>query len=147
MPRASFAVVDFPERIALSDPSGTREMITEAVERREFGRYLLPLWNKPLDEIGPYFLEVDFSATGRSMGEYFTANLDPSEGNLRRLDADSLDTLFPDCGLRVVESTVSEREADGDLPSKGEIWKPLMIALLVLVGLELLLSWKFGDYA
>ncbi len=29
---------------------------------------------------------------------------------------------------------------------KGEIWKPLLIALLVLAGLELLLSWKFGDY-
>jgi hypothetical protein len=139
-------VVDFPERIALLDPTGTREVISESVDRREFGRYILPLWNTPLDEIGPYFLEVDFSATGRSMGEFYTANLDTSEGNLRRLDGENLDTLFPDCGLKVIDSVVSESGGEEESPGKGEIWKPLLIALLVLAGLELLLSWKFGDY-
>jgi hypothetical protein len=139
-------VVDFPERIALLDPTGSRETITEAVDRRELGRYILPLWNAPLDDIGPYFLEVDFSATGRSMGEYYTVNLDPAEGNLRRLDEDGLDTLFPDCGLKVIDSAVAEDEGTEEGAGKGEIWKPLLIALLVLAGLELLLSWKFGDY-
>jgi hypothetical protein len=140
------SVVEFPERIAILDPAGTREVIAEPAERREFGRYVLPLSNAPLDEPGPYVLELDLPASGRNISEIFAANLDPSEGNLRRLDPGAIDELFPECGLQVIESAVAEREIEPGGASKGEIWKPLLIGLLVLAALELLLSWKFGDY-
>lgn len=140
-------VADFPERIALVDPSGSREAIMEAVEKRVFGRYLLPLSNAPLSDVGPYLLEVDFNLSDRNVREFYTANVDPAEGNLTRFDPDSLDALFPGCDLRVIEAAV-ETGTDGEEDAgQGEFWKPLLMALIALVGLELVLSWRFGSYS
>jgi hypothetical protein len=142
----SRSVVDLPEKITLLDPSGFREEITEQVEQRAFGRYVLPLSNRPLEQAGPYHLEVDFSLTGERVKECYSANVDPLEGNLKRFDEAQLVSLFPDAGLRVVDSAVLDEKGYDEDAGKGEFWKPLLILLLILVGLELMLSWKFGNY-
>ncbi|MHC4943546.1 MAG: BatA domain-containing protein [Planctomycetota bacterium] len=142
----SRSVVDLPETISLLDPSGFREEITEQVERRALGRYVLPLSNRALDQAGPYYLEVDFSLTGDRVKECYTANVDPLEGNLKRFDEAQLVSLFPDADLRVVDSALLDEKGYDEDAGKGEFWKPLLILLLILVGLELMLSWKFGNY-
>jgi hypothetical protein len=138
---------EFPETIALTDPAGYREVINEPVERREHGRYLLPLANRPLEEPGPYFLEVEVSLSGRSAAEFYAANVTAGEGNMKRFDSEGLATLFPGAEAAIVDSAVLDSDAGDAEGGKGEFWQTLLMALLALVGLELILSWKFGNYA
>ncbi|MBU0755920.1 MAG: hypothetical protein KJ645_12325, partial [Planctomycetes bacterium] len=142
----SRSVPAFPETIALLHPSGYREEITDRVEQRSRDRYVLPLSNHPLEEPGPYQLEVDFSLSGQEVREVYTANIDPDEGDLRRFDEGQLQRLFPDAAIRVVDSAVFDDPSFEQGGGKGEFWKPLLIALLALIALESLLSWKFGNY-
>ena len=140
------SVVEFPERVAVTGPDGSTQTVAEAVERREFGRYVLPLSNFPLDRAGPTLLEVDSSVSGKSLREVYAANVDPLEGDLERADANLLAALFPGVKLSVVDSAVTGGErADG--AANGEFWKQILWALLALTALELFLSWKFGDYS
>lgn len=141
------SIPQFPEKIALTDPTGYREVINEPVERREHGRYLLPLANRPLDEPGPYFLEVEVSLSGRSAAEFYTANVAADEGNMKRFDSEGLAALFPGVETTIVDSAMLDRDGDDTQRGKGEFWQTLLMALLALVGLELILSWKFGNYA
>jgi hypothetical protein len=90
---------------------------------------------------------VDFSLSGRNLREYYSVNVDPLEGNLRRLDLQDLEDLFPGSELRVMDSAVADQEESAADAGKGEIWQSLLILLLLLVGLELVLSWKFGNYS
>lgn len=139
-------IIEFPDRIALIDPSGYREEINEAIDSQVFGKYVLPLKNHPLDIPGPYSLEVDITLSGRNVRECYVANIDPFEGNLRRFDTDGLAGFFPAVELSVLDSAVLEQQEFDDSIGKGEFWQVLLMALLAMVALELFLSWKFGNY-
>ncbi len=140
-------VAEFPERIVLAGPSGDRTVVTEEVGRAAGDRYKLPLSNMPLDAAGPYLLQVDFSLSGNNLRECYTANVDPAESDLTRLEDGGLESLFPGSGPKVIGSPVKLTTESKQGVGKGELWPTLLILLLVLAGLELVLSWKFGNYA
>jgi len=137
---------DFPEAISITWPDGSKQLISDPVEERIFDRYILPLSNYRLDEMGAFRLEVDFSQASRNIYEYYTANIDPKEGDMRRFDPETLDNIFPDCDLKVLFSAVTEDFEEDQNTGKGEMWRSLLMALVLLIGLESFLSWKFGNY-
>jgi len=139
------SVAEFPDRIALTGPDGAERLIAEPVERREFGRHILPLANHPLDRAGPYTLEVDSSLSGERLRETYAANVDPLEGDLERIDGAALARMFPGVEMARAEQALAAGDDDG-AAAGGELWKTALWILLALVGLELILSWKFGDY-
>ena len=64
----------------------------------------------------------------------------------QKIDASRLERLFPGIGLTVAEEAVAADEGPREAAG-GELWKALLWGLLGLVALELILSWKFGDYS
>jgi len=138
-------VTEFPDRIALTTPGDSENVIAERVENSQYGRFVLPLQNNPLERAGSYVLEVDSSVSGKRLRECYSANVDYLEGDLRKMDESSLLRIYP--GVTVGDGEgVGESEEEGD-SSGGELWKTVLWALLGLVALELILSWKFGDYS
>lgn len=76
----------------------------------------------------------------------FCANLDPDEGDLRRIPEDEIRARFPEFRFRWVREYT--READShEAPREGEIWKYLLMAVLALLFVEGFLAQFFGDYA
>ncbi len=139
------SVVEFPDRIALAGPGGEVRTVSEPVERKEFGRYLLPLGHLPLDRPGAYTLNVDSSVSGKRLRDCYTANVDPMEGDLNKADPSVLQGLFP--GVEILRSDgVPDDEEENHGGGGGDLWKTLLWAVLGFVAIELFLSWKFGDY-
>jgi len=71
------------------------------------------------------------------------ANLDATEGDLRRIPATDLDRLFRDTSLRVAS------ESDAVAPQRGqdrdsELSRSLLGGVAILLVAELLLAWRFG---
>jgi len=143
----SRSVAEFPERIVLTVPGGAEQIVSEPVERRRYGRYVLPLEHYPLERAGSYWIDVDSSVSGQRLHESFSANVDSLEGDLEKVNAFELERIFPGVNLEWVDDAIVEHESDHPSSGGGEIWKSLLWILLVLVGLELILSWKFGDYS
>jgi len=137
-------VSEFPDRIVLTTPGDNENVIAEAVEESRYGRFVLPLQNAPLDRAGTYVLEVDSSVSGKRMRECYSANVNTLEGDLQKIDAPTLTRTYP--GIAVGAGAAAD-ESGGDAGGAGgELWKAALWALLALVALELILSWKFGDY-
>ena len=137
-------VSEFPDRIALTTPGDNENVIAEAVEDSRYGRFVLPLQNHPLARAGSYVLEVDSSVSGKRMRECYSANVNTLEGDLQEIDVPTLTRTYP--GITVGDGdTTGDGDEDPD-GAGGELWKTALWALLALVALELILSWKFGDY-
>lgn len=138
-------VPEFPDRIALTTPGDNENVISETVENTQYGRFVLPLQNYPLDRAGAYLLEVDSSVSGERLREFYSANVNYLEGDLQKIELSTLTELYP--GVIVGDGEIAEGGDDQPDKAGGELWKTALWALLALVALELILSWKFGDYS
>jgi hypothetical protein len=78
----------------------------------------------------------------------FAANTDPAESDLTKLDAAVLGELLP--GWKFIYVHPSDwRELTRDAASvgrRGELHRPMLYALLVLLLVESILAWKFGHH-
>ncbi len=78
----------------------------------------------------------------------FAANTDPAESDLTRLDEAVLGELLPGWKFMYVH-TSDWKDLTGDAASvgrRGELHRPMLYALLVLLLVESILAWKFGHY-
>ncbi len=141
------ALPEFPGRIAVTFPGGEVREVTETVEQKRYGRFVLPLSNHPLDRAGVYHLDVASSVSGQVLHERYAANVDPREGDLEQFDKATLERLFPGVKIDVTDDAVPETGDEEKEAGGADLWRVMLWALLVLVALELFLSWKFGDYA
>lgn len=141
------AVPEFPGRVTITLPGGEARDVTETVEQRRFGRFVLPLSNHPLDRAGVYQLDVASSVSGRTLRERYAANVDPREGDLEKFDKATLSRLFPGVVISVTGDVVPDKGEEEKESGGADLWRTVLWILLVLVALELILSWKFGDYA
>jgi hypothetical protein len=101
-------------------------------------------------------LRLEFEQTGRS-GFYalrlrrhdgsvetdrVAANVEPTEGDLRPADRDALRRETSDARIAWLEGRdYLARGADG---ARTELWRTLLIALVLVLGVESLLAWWFG---
>lgn len=72
----------------------------------------------------------------------FGSNIDPREGNLKRINADSFRSRVSEVGVEVVRG--EEILSRGDDGSRTEFWRRVLLALVLVLCAEQLLAWWFG---
>ena len=81
---------------------------------------------------------------GRTVVEYFAANIDIAKSNLEREDADEFRVRLSEMGIAHTRSAediwqlASENQAD--------LWRIVLIMLASVMALESFLGWKFGHH-
>ncbi len=109
------------------------------------GLYRLPPFSETKAP-GLYALDVQFGGDDPPLRELFAVNVDPRESDLSFLDAEQVRSLYERVAIvsygREVAADVREQQPE----RHGEIWKRLLLILLVFVLLETALAWRFGSY-
>lgn len=72
----------------------------------------------------------------------FAANVDPSEGNLKRVDLAQFKKDLGDARVTIVSG--KDAAVQGSQGTQNEIWKALLMALVIVLGAEQVLGWFFG---
>jgi len=91
-----------------------------------------------------------YTLLGGSQERFFTVNPDPVEGDLRKMNSDELKQFIPSVEIILSEDALKDITSAGFMADKATsestspIWKYLIYILLVSVGLEMLLAWRFG---
>jgi hypothetical protein len=97
------------------------------------------------DLSGPYQVRI---GPPLSLDAPFAANTDPAESDLAKLDQPTLASLIPNWSFIYVDGS-DWKGLMGDAASvgrKGELHRPLLYAVLVLLLVESFLAWKFGHH-
>ncbi len=81
---------------------------------------------------------------GEAFERLYAFNIDPSEGDLERVDLERLRAAAP--GARI-ERGSEEAAVGGDDADRAEFWRTLVIALVAIAALETVLAWRFGHHA
>ncbi len=137
----------YSEDITVSLPGGGRTALEPPRDLGE-GRFQA-VWG-PLSEPGPYTLAIRKGAgeAGYALKDVFAANVDPAEGDLRRVSEEFVEGLVPP-GL--LEKFAFDRERyekrEAEAPGGAEVWRPLLFALVGVLVLETILAQRFGDYS
>jgi hypothetical protein len=85
---------------------------------------------------------------GRNGGvviEHHVAFAPPEEGDLRHADEATLRALLEDVEFRYVTS-LQELALQDETTDRGELWRAIAVALLVLLLAESLMAWRFGHH-
>ena len=93
------------------------------------------------DDVGFYRLELT-THTGMKEEMLFAANIDPTEGDLHRVDQITLARQFASANVQFVQGQIPlTPRAD---PARTELWRAVLIAIVVVLCLEQLLAWTIG---
>jgi von Willebrand factor type A domain/Aerotolerance regulator N-terminal len=76
----------------------------------------------------------------------FTANTDPAESNLAKLDRASLSELLPGWNFAYLTNTQELKKDASSVGRRGELHRPLLFGVLILLLLESFLAWRFGHH-
>jgi len=90
---------------------------------------------------GLYNLELT-RRDGQTESLLFAANIDPTEGELKRVDESELRRLLGDARVQLARGKVSL--SIGATGSRAEVWEALLIGLAVVLCTEQCLAWAFG---
>ncbi|MBI5779677.1 MAG: BatA domain-containing protein [Planctomycetes bacterium] len=97
-----------------------------------------------------------YTLSGGSQGFFFAVNPNPVEGDLRKITLEELKAFIPSVEIFPAEGldfrdngvypvgTIGLPLKDSSDLSTSQLWKYLLYILLVSVGLEMLLAWRFG---
>jgi hypothetical protein len=80
--------------------------------------------------------------TGSEDHVLFAANVDPSEGDLKRVDRTAMEKELAETNVRIIDAAASGSLADAGATT--EIWWYLLWAVVAVLGGEQLLGWFFG---
>jgi hypothetical protein len=95
------------------------------------------LTTPPLTRAGLYRLAV---GNPEEVLERFAANPDPAESDLTRLESAELKQGLPGLDLEVVKAGAQVAKPGGT----RELWRPLLMAVGIILALESFLAWRFG---
>jgi hypothetical protein len=95
------------------------------------------------DLSGPYQVRVGPPVGLESL---FAANPDPAESNLAKLDQAALAELIPGWNFIYVSDWNNLHQDAGSVGRRGELHRPLLYGVLILLLVESILAWKFGHY-
>jgi hypothetical protein len=82
---------------------------------------------------------------GEAFERLYATNLDPTEGDLERVDLERLRAAAP--GARIERGTEAGAALGGEDADRSEFWRSLVVALVAVAALETLLAWRFGHHA
>jgi hypothetical protein len=119
----------FPRNVVLVRPDGARRSLDGEATSLSGGRWKLPaVQSKDTEAAGVYRIEMD---GGKPIS--FAVDVDPLEGDLERIGAADLHALHP--ALAPVDQDAAE-DGIGAPQRHGELWRPIAIAVLVILILE-----------
>jgi len=81
---------------------------------------------------------------GEAFERLYAFNLDPSEGDLARVDLEKLRAAAP--GARIERGT-EEAAVGAEEEDRSEFWRALVVALILVAAVETVLAWRFGHHA
>ena len=98
-------------------------------------------------ERGYYNVEVKGTGgdTAKSAAGAFAVNLDPSESRFARIDPGALREALPGVELTVVDASAEARQAQGKIGEEREVWRPMVLGLFAIIGVEFLLATLGGQ--
>ena len=76
----------------------------------------------------------------------FAANTDPAESDLAKLDKTRLTEILPGWHFQYLLNSKELARDASSVGKKGELHRPLLYGLLILLLLESILAWKFGHH-
>jgi hypothetical protein len=119
---------------------GDRKLSVQAthIEGAEDSRWLLEQKTTPKQGFYEFTLANKDATKSQVL---FAANVDPSEGDLRRANTDEMAKELKDAGVTFVEGSST---AIGGIGAQMEIWKYLLWTLVGLLLGEQVLGWFFG---
>ena len=74
----------------------------------------------------------------------FAANTDPAESDLAKLDRTALKELLPSWNFQYLTNSKELTEDASSVGRRGELHRPLLYGVLILLLVESILAWKFG---
>jgi hypothetical protein len=74
----------------------------------------------------------------------FAANTDPAESDLAKLDRAALKELLPSWNFQYLTNSKALTEDASSVGRRGELHRPLLHGVLILLLVESILAWKFG---
>jgi hypothetical protein len=92
---------------------------------------------------GPYQVRI---GPPLALESSFTANTDPAESDLSKLDRAGLAELFPGWNFLYLTNTQELKKDASSVARRGELHRPLLFGVLLLLLLESFLAWKFGHH-
>lgn len=98
-------------------------------------------------ETGFYTLEVK---GGRAEQPHtgllsFAVNLAPGESNFMQLTEPQVAEMLPSAELTSVDASAEAQQLHGSIGDEREIWRPLILLTLIVIGVEFILSTLSGD--
>lgn len=87
----------------------------------------------------------DLKLTRRDGGQdslLFAANVDPSEGNLKRVDREAMERELVGTGVQII--TAAQAQSLANIGTQTEVWWYLLWGLVGVLSTEQLLGWLFG---
>ena len=76
----------------------------------------------------------------------FAANTNPAESDLTKLDRAALAEILPGWNFQYLTNSRELAEDASSVGRRGELHRPLLYGLLILLLLESILAWKFGHH-
>ena len=77
---------------------------------------------------------------------FFSANPDPAESDLTKLDRSALEQKLPGWRFDVLTNGPELSQSAAAVSRRGELHRPLLFGALALLLLESFLAWKFGHH-
>jgi von Willebrand factor type A domain/Aerotolerance regulator N-terminal len=74
----------------------------------------------------------------------FAANTDPAESDLAKLDRTALKELLPSWNFQYLTNSKELTEDASSVGRRGELHRPMLYGVLILLLVESILAWKFG---
>jgi hypothetical protein len=137
----------YAEDISVTLPAGGRVALEPP---REIGEGQFEAVFGPLAEPGPYELQFRKGGVGDDLGhrDLFCANVDPAEGDLTPVTEEFVAGIVPpEMQGKFTLSRETYKKPTAATPGGSEIWRALLIALVVVLAVETILAQRFGDYS
>jgi hypothetical protein len=95
------------------------------------------------DLSGPYQVRI---GPPLSLDSSFAANTDPAESDLSKLDRAGLAEVLPGWNFQYLTNSKELTEDASGVGRRGELHRPFLYGVLLLLLLESVLAWKFGHH-
>jgi len=125
--------------VVVEGPGGGERVSVQAVPTADPTR--LRLTYEDTDSRGFYRLRLR-THEGEEDARLFAANVEATEGDLTPADTEALRQALEGANVRLLEGR--DYMAEGPSGARSELWRPLLIALLVVLFAEQVLAWWFG---
>ncbi len=124
--------------VSVSNPAG--ELTSFAATPTSDGKSLSARFEET-GRRGLYRLSLQQHA-GEGVEMFYAANIDPAESDLRRAEAEVVTQKLGESRVQILRGKASLEQAA--LTTGFEIWRSVLIALAVVLGVEQFLAWSFG---